>query len=125
MSEVVDNEYFSKDDVEKRKKAIFDSMGKRSQKAIMKRGYDNWNPFEEPKDPIEIRKDRLGNTVAGIADGFFMAHPEKKENNAYRKVVEEMALGVVTGDDRVRASYLFAMWYKELLAEAGIEDDWA
>lgn len=53
-----------------------------------------------------------------------MAYPEHKENNAFRKVVEEMALGVVTEDDRVKASYLFSMWYKKMLEDSGVKDEW-
>ena len=46
-----------------RKKAIFDSMSLRRQKHILKRGYDVWDPFELPKDPIDIRKDKTKRTT--------------------------------------------------------------
>ncbi len=36
-----------------RKKAIFDTMSKRGQERILKMGYENWEPFQEPKDPRE------------------------------------------------------------------------
>lgn len=124
MQEFKTNEVFTKEDIEKRKRGIFDSMGKRAQKAIMKKGYENWNPFDEPKDPIDIRVDLTGNTVSDIVNKFFNEHPDKKANNAYRKVVEDMALGVVTDDDRVKASYLFSQWYRKLLDDAGIKNDW-
>ena len=42
-----ENEY------EMRKKAIFDTMSKRGQERILRIGYENWNPFQEPKDPRE------------------------------------------------------------------------
>ncbi|MCB9480381.1 MAG: hypothetical protein H6680_00975 [Desulfobacteraceae bacterium] len=125
MSFFENTESFTKEEIEKRKKAIFDGMGKRAQNAILKKGYDLWNPFEEPKHPIEIRKDKTGNTVSGIVKMFFDEFPEKKGDNAYRKVVEEMALGVVTDDDRIKARYLFSMWYKKILENAGIDDDWS
>ena len=48
---------------EDRKKAIFDAMGRRNQKAILRRGYDKWDPFQEPKDPIDIRKDKSKRTT--------------------------------------------------------------
>lgn len=124
MNDFKTTETFTKEDIEKRKKDIFDAMGKRSQKAIMRKGYENWNPFEEPKDPIEIRLDKTGNTVSDLVEKFFMAYPDKRENNAYRKVVEDMALGVVTDDDRIKATYLFSMWYRKMLDESGIKDDW-
>ncbi|PID78020.1 MAG: hypothetical protein CSB21_02715 [Deltaproteobacteria bacterium] len=122
MIDAVNQESFSKEHIEKRKKAIFDAMGKRAQRAIIRKGYERWNPFQGPNDPIEIRVDKTGNTVSSLVDKFFDTYPDKKENNAYRKVVENMALGVVTDDDRVNASYLFSMWYKDLLEKAGIKN---
>lgn len=79
MSFFENTESFTKEEIEKRKKAIFDGMGKRAQNAILKKGYDLWNPFEEPKHPIEIRKDKTGNTVSGIVKMFFDEFPEKRE----------------------------------------------
>ena len=42
-----DNEY------EVKKRAIFDGMSKRGQQRILRLGYENWDPFQEPKDPRE------------------------------------------------------------------------
>ena len=39
-----------------RKQAIFDRMSPRRQKHILKLGFDKWDPFQEPKDPIDIRQ---------------------------------------------------------------------
>ena len=50
-------ETFSPEQIEEKKKAIFDTMGKRGQKQILKKGYEQWDPFQDPKDPIEIRKE--------------------------------------------------------------------
>ena len=49
---------FSPEEVEQRKKAVFDAMSPRLQKHILKKGYQKWDPFQEPKDPIEIRRDK-------------------------------------------------------------------
>jgi hypothetical protein len=46
---------FSPEEAEKRKRAVFESMSPRRQKHILKKGYDKWDPFEEPKDPIDIK----------------------------------------------------------------------
>jgi len=40
---------------EKRKKAIFESMSARSRKRILDKGYESWDPFLMPNDPIDIR----------------------------------------------------------------------
>ena len=49
---------FSPEEAEKRKRAVFESMSPRRQKHILKKGYEKWDPFAEPKDPIDIRKDK-------------------------------------------------------------------
>ena len=46
-----------------RKQAIFDAMSARGQKYILKKGYDKWDPFQEPKDPIDIRRDKTKRTT--------------------------------------------------------------
>ena len=54
-----------------KKKAIFDTMSSRRQKHILNKvGYDNWNPFEEPKDPIDIRKDKTNRTSQMLVREF-------------------------------------------------------
>ena len=44
---------FSAEEVAARKRAIFDRMSARGQKAILKRGYDQLDPFQDPKDLAE------------------------------------------------------------------------
>ena len=36
---------------EKKKKELFEGMSPRSQKRILKKGYDKWDPFLAPKEP--------------------------------------------------------------------------
>ena len=51
------------DPVIDKKKAVFDAMSPRRQKHILNKvGYDNWDPFEKPKDPIDIRTDKSKRT---------------------------------------------------------------
>ncbi|MCJ7618056.1 MAG: hypothetical protein MUO43_16120, partial [Desulfobacterales bacterium] len=52
----------SPEEEEKRKRAILDNMSPRNRKYILKKGYDKWDPFQEPKDPIDIRKDKTKRT---------------------------------------------------------------
>ena len=55
---------------EKRKQAIFDSMAPRRQKVILKKGYSSWDPFQEPKDPIDIRKEKTQRTTQMLVREF-------------------------------------------------------
>ena len=59
-----------KDEEALRKQAIFDSMSPRRQKHILKRGFDKWDPFQEPKDPIDIRQDKTKRTFTGVDPGI-------------------------------------------------------
>lgn len=110
---------FSHNEAERRKKAVFDSMSPRRQKHILKRGYERWDPFEEPKDPIDIRKDKTRRTTQELVREFLQTRSGDAQNNAFNRGVLEIALGIVNGDDRFRGMYEFACWYRELLLKEG------
>ena len=103
-----------KNEEELRKKIIFDGMSPRRQKQIMKRGYDRWDPFLEPKDPIDIRKDKTRRTSQQLVREFLQSR-EGDCSNAYSRGVLEMAIGIINSDDRFIGMYEFAAWHQELL----------
>lgn len=103
----------------KRKKIIFDRMSPRRQKHILKKGYDTWDPFIEPKDPIDIRKDKTRRTTQMLVREFLQSVPQEGYSNAYGRGVLEMALGIVNDEEGVRGMYEFACWYRELLQREG------
>lgn len=109
----------SLEEAERRKKAVFDSMSPRRQKHVLKKGYDKWDPFEEPKDPIDIRKDKTRRTTQDLVREFLQTRSGETQNNAYNRGVLEIALGLVNGDDRFRGMYEFACWYRDLLIKEG------
>jgi hypothetical protein len=107
---------FSPEEVEKRKRAVFDTMSLRRQQHILKKkGYDQWDPFEEPKDPIDIRKDKTKRTTQILVREFLQSRSSKAYGNLYGRGVLEMALGIVNEDERFIGMYDFACWYRELL----------
>jgi len=112
---------FSPEEVERRKKMVFDSMSARRQKHILKQGYDKWDPFQEPKDPIDIRKDKTKRTTQTLVREFLQTRPGEAQNNAYNRGVLELALGIVNNEDRFRGMFDFARWYQELLKKEGVE----
>jgi len=112
---------FSSEEAETRKKAVFDSMAPRRQKHILKKGYDKWDPFEEPKDPIDIRKDKTKRTTQMLVREFLQSLGSEGYSNAYGRGVLEMALGIVNEDDRFIGMYEFARWHQELLRKEGHE----
>jgi len=85
------------------------------QKSILKRGYDKWDPFQEPKDPIDIRRDATKRTTQQLVREFLQSRSEEPYSNAYGRGVLEIALGLINDDDRFIAMYEFSCWYQELL----------
>lgn len=110
---------FSPEEVEKRKRAVFESMSARRQKHILKKGYDKWDPFEEPKDPIDIRKDKTKRTTQMLVREFLQSRSSEEYSNSYGRDVLDLALGIVNEDDYFLAMFEFSCWYKDLLDKEG------
>ena len=108
-------EKFAPEEVERRKKAIFESMSPRAQRRIRKKGYDKWDPFQEPKDPIDIRRDKTKRTTQQLVREFLQGRSQEPTSNSYNRAVLEMALGIVNEEERFIAMFEFSCWYRELL----------
>ena len=109
----------SPEEEEKRKKAILESMSPRRRKHILKKGYDEWNPFQEPKDPIDIRKDKTKRTSQMLMREFLQLKDQETYSNAYGKGVFEICLGIINDDDKYWGMYEFSCWYQDLLQKEG------
>lgn len=99
----------------KRKKAIYDQMSSRQQKRIQKIGFEKWDPFEAPKDPIDIRRDKTQRTTKMLFREFIQNRTSAEYSNAYAGGVLEICLGIINDDERYKGMYDFACWYQELL----------
>ncbi|BBO84010.1 hypothetical protein DSCO28_45760 [Desulfosarcina ovata subsp. sediminis] len=107
------NKNFSDED---KKRAVFDSMSPMRQKYISEKiGYERWDPFEKPKDPIDIRKDKSNRTSQMLVREFLQSKTMEDYSNNYGRGVLEMAIGIINDDDRYIAMYEFSLWYKNLL----------
>jgi hypothetical protein len=101
---------------QERKKAIFDSMSPRRRTHILKKeGYDEWDPFIEPKDPIDIRKDQTQRTALDLAREFLANREQESYSNAFGQGVWEICLGIMSDDDRFKGMYEFSCWYRDIL----------
>lgn len=110
---------FTPEQIEEKKKAIFDAMGKRGQKQILKKGYEAWNPFQEPKDPIEIRKDKTKRTSQVLIREFLTQIDHDEYSNTFAQGAFEMCLGIINDEERILGMFEFARWYEELLRKEG------
>jgi len=117
MSEV------SPEEEARRKKAIFDSMSPKSQKRILKKNYDKWDPFEAPKDPIDIRKDATRRTSQQLVREFLQSRKMEEYSNSYGKGVVDICVGIINDDDRYKAMYEFSCWYQELLKKTADQNN--
>jgi len=110
------------DEHEAMKRAIWDKMSPRRKKFVERMGgYDVWDPFQEPKDPIDIRKDSASQRTAGELVQMFMRSqpPERKISDAFYHGVQELAFGLLTEQDPVQGMYEFSVWYYKLLKKEG------
>ena len=106
-----------------RKQAIFDAMSARGQKYILKKGYDKWDPFQEPKDPIDIRRDKTKRTTQMLVREFLQSCSHDDYSSAYGRGVFEICLGIVNNDEAARGMFDFSCWYQELLRREGHLDE--
>ena len=105
---------------ENRKKAIFDGMSDRSKKKILARGYEEWDPFLAPKDPIDIRTDKRRHTALDLTKKFLRTCSHEDYSHAYGQGVWEICTGIISGDDRYRAMYEFSCWYRDFLRDGDV-----
>ncbi|MGM0682032.1 MAG: hypothetical protein ACQES8_07390 [Thermodesulfobacteriota bacterium] len=101
------------------KRAIFDGMSLRRQKHVLKKGYEKWDPFEEPKDPLDMRMDRSRRTMNDLIREFLQAWDTSGHGDDYRKGAFEICLGIINEDERYIGMFEFACWYRELLEKEG------
>ncbi len=114
----------SREEAEARKRAIYDTLSARRKKYIERIGYEKWDPFEEPKDPIDIRRDTTKRTTQQLVREFLQSRPpEAPYSNAYGQAVMEMAIGIVNDDERYQAMLEFAAWYLALLKRVNPPND--
>ena len=104
---------------EERKKAIFDGMSPRRQKHVLKLGYEKWDPFQEPKDPIDIRGDKMKRTSHMLVREFLQSHADNEYGKEYARGVLDLCLGVINEDERYIGMFDFSCWYHELLIKEG------
>ncbi len=112
----------TREEAERRKKGVFDAMAPRYQKRILKKGYEKWDPFEAPKDPIDIRRDKTRRTTQMLIREFLASRSGDDYENAYGRGALELALGIVNDEAYFKGMYDFSCWYQELLKKEGHDD---
>ncbi len=101
------------EEYERRKRAVFESMSKKGQERILKLGYENWDPFQEPKDPRErIFSNASMQANAWLRD-FYASGDLNAESVAVHKELFELGTGLIKGESRAKALFRFCAWLAE------------
>lgn len=101
------------------KRQIYEQMAPRRRKFVDRIGYENWDPFQEPNHPMDMRVDVTRRTARQLVNAFSRDRAESAQDAAYRKGVMECAVGVVTRDEKFRGIFDFCLWYRDLLKKEG------
>ncbi len=102
------------------KKEIYERMNPRRRKFVDRIGYENWDPFQKPNDPLDIRLDTTKRTTQQLVREFLQQAAQKGEySNDYGRGALECALGVVNKDEKYLGIFDFCHWYYDLLKKEG------
>ena len=84
-------------------------------------GYDNWDPFQKPNDPLDVRLDVTKRTTQQLVREFLQLKAARNEQygNDYGRGVLECALGIVNRDEKFQGITDFCLWYHDLLKKEG------
>jgi hypothetical protein len=100
---------------ENRKRAIFEQMSPKRQEKILKKGYDQWDPFAPPRDPIDLRRDQTRHTAAMLVKRFLATRSMEEYSNAYGQGAWDICVGIMSDSDRYIGMYEFSCWYNDFL----------
>ena len=120
MTQTVNYENLSPEEIAERKRYMYDKMSSRRRKFVDRMGYENWDPFAAPFDPIDIRTDRSGMTSHQLTQ-FFISSSGKSSNQEYIDAVNEFNVMLVMNFEKVRPVFEYCLWYAEHLRKRGIE----
>ncbi|HDQ40853.1 MAG TPA: hypothetical protein ENN39_07500 [Desulfonatronum sp.] len=96
---------------ELQKRQIYETLSQRARKYVDKVGYDAWDPFQQPNDPIDLRKFTTDRTARALAMAFLHQRQEEQYSNDYARAVLDISMGLMDNNERYRAMYEFCRWY--------------
>ena len=86
---------FSREE-EERKRILYESMSPRRRRYVDRIGYAAWDPFAEPKEPMDMRTDVTERTVQELVREFLRSvAQEETRGGEYARGATECALGLM------------------------------
>lgn len=108
------------DEQEVLKREIYERMNPRRRKFVDRIGYDVWDPFQKPNEPLDMRTDATQRTTQQLVNEFLHAAAQKGPyGKAYSQGATECALGVINKDEKYLGIFDFCRWYYDLLKKEG------
>lgn len=107
---------------EAQKRRIYEKMSPRRRKFVDRLGYENWDPFQEPKHPVETRRERSGRTAHQLLREFRTSLGGREVSGEFNRGALECAVGVVNNEERVAGCLAFCVWYAELLRKENADE---
>ena len=109
---------------EAQKRHIYESIRPSRRKFIDKLGYDNWDPFQKPFEPIDMRLDPTRRTAEQLMNDFLKSlPPDTPAGTDFAKGAWEAGVGLVNGSEKFRGVLAFCTWYARLLEREGVPLD--
>ncbi|MDD4951810.1 MAG: hypothetical protein PHV85_04610 [Desulfovibrionaceae bacterium] len=104
--------------IEELKRLMYEKLSPRQRRFVDRIGYQNWDPFQLPNDPIDIRTEATGYTSRQLTSLFMQDRGGKPDPN-YQQAVSEFCLLLVGNKEKVRPVFEFCQWYGRLLEKSG------
>lgn len=120
MTDTINYEELSAEEIEQRKQYMYEKMSKRRRKFVDRMGYENWDPFAAPFDPIDLRCDPTGYTSDQLTHMFVKA-TGRSDNQEFIDAVNEFNVMLVMNFEKVRPVYEYCLWYAEHAKKHGIK----
>lgn len=105
--------------VEEQKRAMYEGLSPRRRRFVDRIGYENWDPYQAPFDPIDIRTDVMGMSTHDLLNRYFKSLPEMPDPD-YMQTLSEFMVMLVMNIEKVRPILEFSDWYNARLKERGI-----
>ena len=104
------------------KRRMYEQLKPRGRKYVDRIGYENWDPFMKPNDPLDIRQDVTKRTTQELVREFLQTVARtngESYSNEYAQGALQAALGIVNRDVTMIGTMDFCLWYVDLLKREG------
>jgi hypothetical protein len=100
---------------EEQKRYFYEGMSPRRRRFVDRIGFENWNPFEGPKEPMDLRTDLTKRTVQELVREFMKTTVGRMHGGEYARGATDCAVGIVARQEKYQGVLDFCVWYHELL----------